>query len=54
MAEAAKKDRHARIEAAEERMRELQAFNRDHVLMRQERRCRLLEQLCVGNRWSII
>nr|XP_049699954.1 uncharacterized protein LOC110378241 [Helicoverpa armigera] len=47
MAEAAKKDRHARMEAAKERMRELQLFNEEHVLGRQKYRCQVLEKLFV-------
>lgn len=48
MAEAAKKERNARIEAALERMRELQLYNEMYVLGRQKKRCNLLEQLLVG------
>lgn len=45
---AAKLDRHARIEAALERMRELQYYNEIHIIGRQKRRGLLLEKLYVG------
>lgn len=48
MAEAAKKDRQARMEAAFERMLELQQYNVDYVLGGQKIRCELLEKLLVG------
>uniref|UniRef100_A0A2A4JLS0 Globin domain-containing protein n=1 Tax=Heliothis virescens TaxID=7102 RepID=A0A2A4JLS0_HELVI len=49
MAEAAKNNRNARIEAAIERMRELQLFNEEHVLGRQKYRCQVLEKLFVDS-----
>ncbi|XP_028177380.1 uncharacterized protein LOC114365106, partial [Ostrinia furnacalis] len=52
MAEAAKKERHARIEAALERMRELQHYNEQFVLGRQKKRCQLLEKLFVDSQWN--
>ncbi|KAJ8730367.1 hypothetical protein PYW07_017405 [Mythimna separata] len=47
MAEAARKDRHARIAASNDRMRELQVFNEEHVIGRQRNRCKRLEKLFV-------
>lgn len=47
-AEAAKQARQARIEAALQRMRELQEYNEVHVLGRQKERCQLLDNLSVG------
>ncbi|KAM3955742.1 uncharacterized protein ACR2FA_010327 [Aphomia sociella] len=52
MAEAAKKDRHARIEAALERMKELQNYNETFVLARQKRRCYLLDKLSIDSQWK--
>ncbi|KAJ0176966.1 hypothetical protein K1T71_006975 [Dendrolimus kikuchii] len=52
MAEAAKKDRQLRIEAALERMRELQLYNEYFVLGRQKNRCQLVEKLYVDSQWS--
>ncbi|KAL0892706.1 hypothetical protein ABMA27_014424 [Loxostege sticticalis] len=52
MAEAAKNSRHARIQAALERMRELQLYNEQFVLGRQKRRCQLLEKLFVDSQWN--
>ncbi|KAG6447106.1 hypothetical protein O3G_MSEX004755 [Manduca sexta] len=52
MTEAAKKERHTRIESAMERMRELQLFNETHVLGRQKCRSQLLERLYVDSQWS--
>ncbi|XP_059059121.1 androglobin-like [Achroia grisella] len=52
MCEAAKKDRHARIEAALDRMKELQMYNELYVLGRQKRRCHLLEKLFVDSQWN--
>ncbi|XP_075973173.1 uncharacterized protein LOC142974618 isoform X2 [Anticarsia gemmatalis] len=51
MAEAAKQDRHARIDAALERMRELQEYNEIYVLGRQRERCILLDKLFVDAQW---
>ncbi|CAH0701454.1 unnamed protein product [Spodoptera exigua] len=47
MAKAAAKERQARIEAAKERMKELQLYNEEHVLGRQKDRCFALEKLFV-------
>ncbi|KAH9628654.1 hypothetical protein HF086_007859 [Spodoptera exigua] len=49
MAKAAAKERQARIEAAKERMKELQLYNEEHVLGRQKDRCFALEKLFVGD-----
>ncbi|CAH0578986.1 unnamed protein product [Chrysodeixis includens] len=51
MAEAANKDRQARIQAAMERMLELQKYNEEHVLGRQKYRCQQLEKLCIDSHW---
>ncbi|XP_052759356.1 androglobin-like [Galleria mellonella] len=50
--ETAKKDRHARIEAALGRMKELQTYNELYVLGRQKKRCQLLEKLFVDSQWN--
>ncbi|XP_053607225.1 uncharacterized protein LOC128673424 isoform X2 [Plodia interpunctella] len=52
MAEAAKQDRHVRIEVALERMRELQLYNELYVLGRQKRRAKLLETLFLDSQWN--
>ncbi|XP_049869345.1 uncharacterized protein LOC126369096 [Pectinophora gossypiella] len=52
MAEASKKERHDHIEAALERMRELQAYNERYILGRQKNRCTLLEKLGVDGAWN--
>ncbi|XP_060802904.1 uncharacterized protein LOC106141840 [Amyelois transitella] len=52
MAEAAKQDRHARLDVALERMRELQLYNELRMLGRQRQRARLLETLFVDSHWN--
>ncbi|CAH0751102.1 unnamed protein product [Diatraea saccharalis] len=51
-AEAAKQNRQARIEAALNRMRELQVYNESFVLGKQKMRCQLLEKLFIDSQWN--